>query len=205
MTNRLFYIQTLKGPQRINKVSLMQRQELSMLLNGIYQSMVQSDEGQTFAQKFDEEPIFAQMCKDAVSVCGLDPNYLDIDALYTLLLPHNNGEEVHANGILAEINFENGLKSKPKNKNGNDASIADVIASLWHVSKNLQDAIDSVYDDRINADLLMETLESFNRLANPTEYAKTKIKRKAVDNLVAEQKAASFETEELDVDTFLGR
>lgn len=205
------YIDTLKGIRRIRKVSLGHRQELALLLDAIFKKMVGTDgdgkEDTTFAEMYDNDLYFQQMCNDACQLGGIHPEDIDIDTLYALLLPHtgSGGAEVRESGILYLLNFPQ-TNNFQASETGSKSSWESIIATLWHISGTLQDALDSIYDGRIDADSLMKTIDEFSKLQNPEEYMKRKLKQKALESIHTQEKLApvsGFQSEPVDMDSFM--
>lgn len=185
------YIQTLKGVKRLRKVSLGKRTDLSVLLNEVFRLMTENVErDMSFSQLYDTSELFKAVCNDAVGVCGLNPDDLDIDTLFCLLLPHTaeGGNVVRENGILALLNFPETIVGKLPEKNPTHMGMEQTIAMLWSISNDLQGTLDSIYDDRLDAEALLRTLDELSKLKNPEEYFKRKMKRKAQDSLLRNQK-----------------
>lgn len=187
----------------IRPMSLGKRAEFGEYCNSIFDfAMSHADSDISFAELYDSNKRFRHLCEQAISLCNLSRDLLDIDDLYAMLMPHTDADGlVHPNGLLIEQNFTK-LKTNSVNAKGNPATFADTLAMLWHLQTSLKEALEVAYDERLPADVLLDTLDAIGKLRNPEAWQKNMLQNKAMDSILARQASGQLDSfeEVADVD-----
>jgi hypothetical protein len=186
--------------RELTPISLNRREELRLLLEQVYALLElagsdESSEGITFEQLYEGDAEFAYYVDRALVVSSVQREWLSLDMLYCMVLPHTDSAGVvHANGLIAELNFGS-LRTREKNDAGEDATYLDTLAYLWYAVDDLTQALELADNDAIPASELLELIALKQKLQqDSTEEGSARAKRaKMVAELTKE--AASNYTE----------
>lgn len=145
-----------KGKWRtLYATTLVKREKLRLGLLEISEYVKEADQEQTFTQLYDGDDYFRYLVDEALEAGGLKPVWLTHDMMLTFLLPHKNAKgELHPQGILLEINFEETVE---KTK-GQPTTYPELLAILWGAMDNLEQALR--VGDSLPHDLLLSILEA---------------------------------------------
>ncbi len=150
-----FEFQDLQGNFRVARgCPLTKRQELAARLGQIHERLQQSLEGETLAEAYDRDEYLRHLFHKALNLCGISPNWLDINMMSQFLLSYEESGEVRE-GLLIQINFP---KGKRKSDNGNSTAYEELLAALWSHTQDLEKALELA--ENIPAEQLIDILES---------------------------------------------
>ncbi len=135
--------------------TLVKREKLRLGLLEISDYIKEADQNLTFTELYDEDDYFRYLVNEALEAGGLKPEWLTHDMMLTFILPHKNAKgELHPQGILLEINFEETVE---KTK-GQPTTYPELLAILWGAMDDLEQALR--VGDAIPHDLLLSILEA---------------------------------------------
>jgi hypothetical protein len=77
-----------------------------------------------YSQLYDEDFEFAAVADACLQIHGIKPKWVSLDQLIQFLFPHKVASGETRNALLYDLNF-------PELPDGNSATIAQVIASVW--------------------------------------------------------------------------
>ena len=117
----------------------------SLLWREVKKETDQGNTDITVQSLFHSNSFFAQMCLRALELCGISPDWVDLNMMAQLLFPFT-WEGRTTEGLLVQLNFpsatdEDGDReaiAQPSKK----ASWDDLLASLWGATDNLQSAME---------------------------------------------------------------
>lgn len=158
----------------VHPVNIIQRSKLFDYLEEIQKYIMDLEpkykQGLTFLDIWDADPFFCHLCKEAVREGGLNPDLLDINTIYSLLMPYYDEEtqEVQKQGILVSLNFSPSVlnldKSEEvsKDKLEEQQTLSQMLGSLWTSTESVGDAMQLI--EALPADSLLEVLQQRNKI-----------------------------------------
>lgn len=93
---------------------------------------------------YHSNSFFAQMCLRALELCGVSPDWVDLNMMAQMLFPFTwQGKTTE--GLLVQLNFPSNPesdRSTTSSKPGKAATWNELLASLWGATDNLQTAME---------------------------------------------------------------
>lgn len=113
---------------------LKQRQDLALCLQQLQEIALKS-KAKTQATLYDKNIRFQKLANQVLGLCGVDPDWLDVNMVFRFILPYQDEQGNHF-GLLHQINFPQTAIS------GKTSTVEEYIASTWLHAGSLHQALD---------------------------------------------------------------
>ncbi len=142
--------QDVQGKFRlIRGCSLPRRQELGVRLNQLFEILESVPESETIQTLYDKHQRFRYICDRCLSLCGVNPAWIDTNMLSQLLFAEEGKE-----GLLIQLNFPH----QNQKEKGEVATYAQTVAALWTQLGDLKSALEVI--ESYPAQELLEVMEA---------------------------------------------
>jgi hypothetical protein len=154
----------------IQGCSLTALDELADLLELLRGEIASSPPDEPFGSVYRRSLLVRELCHKCLSLCGIDPKWLNLDMMVHLLHHYEVDGQIHQ-GALIEMNF-------PESKVTVDTGVslkeyvASAVSALWSQSGSLKEAVDIA--QTIPADKLDAILQARAQATDPKLKAKAK-------------------------------
>jgi hypothetical protein len=162
-SNRIRFIDT-QGIYRVVFGCPLRQRELLRDTLGDLSDHVQSSPYKTIAELYDHDLEWQAIAHHALSLCKIDPDWLDIDMLSQFLLPYEQDGKPK-DCLLQSLNFP-----ETKAAGGKGSTYEEIIAATWSHTGTLEAALQALgYDpgDALGWAELQAVLEARNKMADP--------------------------------------
>lgn len=183
----------------IRGCSLTKLRELSNLISILWREAnkeIAKEKSISFQEIFLKNTFFQQICLQCLNLCGVSPDWIDINMLVQLLFPFEFNGQL-ADGLLLQINFpKSASPSVAHASSGTSEKLAnwdDMLASLWVGAKSIKDALEVSKNEPWN--IISPAISARNEMYMSQEERDKKDTLAAYAQLSGTQKAPQQEVE----------